>query len=369
MKFKNTIAKISLENLKHNYRLVKESAGGKNVLCVVKANAYGHGSWQCAKTLKEEGVNFFAVANIDEGITLRENNIDDKLLILGYVAYERLEDLLEYNIISAVYSLEYAKKLNEVAKALGKRAKVHIKLNSGMNRLGFKCEGAEEKIKEISNLSNIDMEGIFSHFAASDSDDLTQANSQMDNFNKVVATCKENGINFDYVHIQNSAGTITLQSEFVNMVRAGIVLYGVSPSNDTKKYFTKLKPVMTLVSHIANIFNVEAGAKISYSATYEAKEPRKLATICCGYADGYFRTLSNAGYILINGQRASVVGIVCMDMFMVDITDLKDVHVSDEVELFGENLPIFELAQIAKTIGYEFLCSISQRVERVYIAK
>ena len=368
MKRSNTYARINLENLKNNYDHICSLNKDKTPICIVKADAYGHGAEGCAKALKEAGAKWFAVASLDEAENLRKSGIEGNILILGYVDEERIDELLENDLTCGIYSLSFAKALNAKAAALGKTAYAHVKLNTGMNRLGFDCEAAgfEGKMKELMSLPNIAVSGVFSHYSTADEKDLSYSEKQRALFEKGVEVLKSLGASLELVHISNSAASLVFDCKLSNAFRPGIVLYGVSPVFD-KTAQDKLRPVMSFYSRIANIFPLKAGGELGYGRKYKAPSDRKIATICAGYADGYFRALSGKACVYINGFRAKIVGNVCMDMLMADITDIPEAKVGDEVELFGEHISVCELAELAGTIPYEIMCAVSKRVKREYL--
>ncbi len=368
MKSSNTYARISLENLKSNYEYICSLNKNKTPICIVKADAYGHGAEECARALENAGAAWFAVASLDEAENLRKSSVKGNILILGYVDEERIDELLENNLTCGIYSLSFAKALNERASALGKTACAHIKLNTGMNRLGFDCEAPyfESKMKELTSFSNLNITGVFSHYSTADEQDLSYSERQRTLFEKGVNVLKSLGAPLELIHISNSAASLVFDCELSNAFRPGIVLYGISPVFD-KTAQSSLCPVMSFYSRIANIFTLKAGGELGYGRKYKAPSDRKIATICAGYADGYFRALSNKAYVYINGFRAKIVGNVCMDMLMTDITDIPEAKVGDEAELFGEHINVCELADIAGTIPYEIMCAVSKRVKREYI--
>ncbi len=367
MKYSNAYAKINLENLVNNYKMVCSHNEGKTPICVVKADAYGHGSIMCAKALEGVGAKWFAVASLDEAKELREGGINGNILILGYIPLERLDEFVLNNLACGVYSLSFAKELNNVARTLGRVVNVHIKLNTGMNRLGFDCSKAdfEAKIREIVSLENLKITGVFSHYSTCDEADLSYSEMQRSIFEKGVELIKNCGANLELVHISNSAASLWFDCKTSNAFRPGIVLYGVSPLPQ-RVFQGELKPVMSLFSHVANIFVLKEGCSLGYGRKYTAPSNRRIATLSVGYADGYFRALSNKAWVYIKGHRAPVVGNVCMDMLMVDITDVPAVHVGDEAELFGEHIDVCELSSLAGTIPYEIMCALSKRVKRIY---
>lgn len=363
-----TYVEINLKNLINNYNVIKRKTG-VDVIPVVKADAYGHGADIVAKILEKEGAKIFAVSSVYEAMCLRESEVKSDILILGYVPNYYLSDVIENNITTAVYNLDYAFKLNEKAKERGKKVKVHIKINSGMNRLGFK--GKDESvsaIKEIEKLDNIEIEGIFTHFATSDEENKDFSKIQKENYMQIVKEVEKEGTKIPIKHIANSAAITDLDDTYLDAVRAGIVLYGIYPSVVESPQREGYKPVMSLYSTISNIVHLNKGDFVSYGRRYEAKEDEDIGVICVGYADGYNRRLTNKGEVIINGYlRCKIVGTVCMDMCMVKLPKGHNVKIGDKVEMFGENILVKNLADICDTIPYEILCLINKRVKRVYV--
>lgn len=365
MKYSNTFAQINLNNLSFNYRKLVEISGGKTVICIVKADAYGHGAAICARRLQEDGAEYFAVASIDEAEELRKNGIEKPILILGYIPLERVSEVIEYALCPGIYSMGFAYELNREAVRQNKKVDVHIKLNTGMNRLGFSGrENSVAHIKEINSLDGINIKGIFSHYCTADEDDLSYSRLQLEKFKEILADIRAAGIDPPIVHISNSAATLAFDCDIANAVRPGLALYGINPLISGEER-CELRPVMTFCSQVANTFTLHAGESIGYGRKYTADSNRKIAVVCAGYADGYFRLLSNKADVSINGKRAKIRGNICMDMLMADITDIPDVKVGDKVELFGSNIPASELADMIGTIPYEITCALSKRVQMV----
>lgn len=374
---KRTWTEISLDAIEHNYKEIKSKAGDVKVCCVIKADGYGHGAAELAREYERLGADFFAVSNIDEGKELRENGLTLPIVILGYTPAANAQELVEYNISQAVYSLDYAKKLNDNCKTSKGKIKMHLKIDTGMSRIGFMCQEfprdnySIEEIKETCNLKKLELEGIFTHFCVSDEDkegkEFTQ--KQFENFTTVINKLKENNINPPVIHCSNSGAIEDYPETYCNMVRAGIILYGLSPSPKLKNRLD-LIPAMTLKTTIAHIKYIEKGATVSYGRTFKADKTMKIATVPIGYADGYIRKYAKDGYMLVNGKKAPVVGRVCMDQTMLDVTHIDDIKVGDEVIVFGDgknDSPTADtLAEIADTINYEVVCLVSKRVPRVF---
>ena len=363
MNLPNAYARISLSNLKENYLKIKAAAGGRRVICVIKADAYGHGAVQCAQALSEAGADFFAVASIDEACQLREGGISQEIIILGYVPFARIREAFEMNLVLAVYSYDFAQAADRICAEAGIKGNVHIKINTGMNRLGFGYE-TKEKILEITKLKNLSFQGIFSHFAMSDDTESDFTGTQYLRFRSLIEALSAEGINFPVTHISNSAAIFNFGDDVSNAVRCGIALYGLSPADSME---LDLKPVMTLCSTVINIMTVGDNEGIGYSRTYFTSKKEKIAVIAAGYADGYIRDYSNKAEVMIRSQKARSTGNICMDMFMADITGLEGISVGDEAELFGENIRAEDLAEKANTIPYEVVCLISKRVKRIYL--
>ncbi len=363
----NAYVRVSPDNLRHNYNTIKKLSEGKKIIAIVKADSYGHGSVECMKIFADEGCDFFAVANMAEALTIRENNPTCGILILGFVDEEDIAEAIKNNFSMCLYSLGFAKKADEVSVRLGIPAKLHVKINSGMNRLGFSPETFPHAAEKLSLLKNVDYEGIFSHFSTADEEDLGYTEMQYEKFLGCVDILNEKGISPPYIHIQNSAGICIggkIDFSRTTAVRPGIILYGLNPSEVITGF--GFRPAMSFCSKVVNIFNLEEGTAVSYGRKYISEKKGKAAVISAGYADGYHRALSGKAEVLINGQRCKILGNVCMDMMIVDITDKDNIKIGDTAELFGENIPADELATLAGTINYELLCSVSKRVPRVY---
>jgi alanine racemase len=369
-----TIAEIDLGALRHNHGVVQRSLPARcGILAVVKADAYGHGFMDVARELEKLGVTAFGVAFLAEGIQLRKSGIDRPVLILGGVYPGQERKCIGYNLSTAVFSLEQLAALDHAAGKLYRRARVHVKIDTGMGRLGIPHDEAEPFFRELHRFGNIELEGVISHFATSD--ELTGAGSghttlQEERFRAVIDMVRGMGLTPTYVHIANSAALFTRELPYCNLARPGIVLYGSLPSADFVGRLD-VRPVMTLKSRIAMLKWVAPGTSVSYGRRYVAGERRLIASVPVGYADGYSRALTNRGEALVRGRRAEVVGTVCMDWIMLDVTSVPDAAVGDEVVLMGCDgkgncIGAEELAERAGTISYEIFCGISKRVPRVY---
>lgn len=368
-----TWAEIDTKALVHNFKILKEKSGDAKIMAVVKANAYGHSASAIAPILQENGAYFFAVSNIDEAIQLRNNGIQRPILILGYTPVSRVLDLCDYKISQCVYSSEYAQSLAKAASAADVYIRIHIKLDTGMSRIGFDCRddslaGITDAIA-CASYCNLTVEGIFTHFANADSDLQKRdgfTDEQYNRFESAVKEFEKAGITPKLIHCCNSAALLLDPEKHQAMTRAGIALYGLSPSDDIDLK-DDLIPVMTVKSVVSMVKEINAGDTVNYGRTFKADKKMKIATVTAGYADGYPRLLSNKGYVLINGQKANIVGRICMDQMSVDVTDIPSVKMGDEVLLFGKELKVDTLARLCSTINYEIICGISPRVPRVIL--
>jgi len=372
-------AEIDLDAARHNFIKIREALSENTRLCcVVKANAYGHGAVQLATLYQELGADFFAVSNIEEAMQLRKYCINQPILILGYTPAECAEILAQYNISQAVFSLEYAQKLNKFAQEAGEKIKIHIKLDSGMGRLGFSCKHNMEDTPELNHaymaccLPYLETEGVFTHFAvADDGDDGEEyTKKQYQSFEYGVNWLKNMGVNFEIKHISNSAA-ISDYSEFqLDMVRAGIVLYGENPSEDIETKLD-LKPVMSLKAVVSQVKTIDAGDSVSYGRTYVAERPTKIATVPVGYADGFRRSNANGGVVAVHGKLVPIVGRVCMDQVMIDVSSIDEIAEGDLVTIMGVDGAVSvtagDIAKQNNTINYEVLCAVGERVPRFYV--
>lgn len=369
--FTRTYSVIHLDSIYKNIEEAKKRVGNDTkIMAIVKANAYGHGAVEVAGAIKDK-VYGFAVATVREALTLRESGVDNPILVLGYVCKAEYESVIRNNIIFAILTKEMAKDISECAVRIGITAKCHIKINTGMNRIGFPVsEEAIDDIAELTGYEGLDCEGIFMHFATADSADKTYAKHQFELFMDVIHKLEKRGVNFKIRHCANSAAIIDLPEYKLDMVREGIILYGLKPSDEvdtSMKYY----PALELKTHVIFVKELEAGESISYGRTFVTDRPMKIATVAIGYADGYPRSLSNKGYVLIHGRKAKVVGRVCMDQMMIDVTDIPDVKVEDVVTVVGrdgnEEITFEEVGELSERFNYEFVCDISERVERKYV--
>ena len=363
-----TWAEINLDALVHNFKLIKSMTDAK-IFSVVKANAYGHSVDIVAPALDAAGTDCFAVSNLEEAKELRSLNIKKPILILGYTPPTHAKELYQYDLIQTVYSYEFAEKLNNNASENGVVVKTHIKLDTGMGRIGFDFrDGGFKELattRELLKFKNLAFEGVFTHFPVADTDkDYTK--NQYERFLSATKYLEESGFNFKVKHCCNSAAFLNFSNMHLDAVRPGIKLFGLTPSEDID-FDKQFLPVMSFKSVVSQVKTVFAGETVSYGRTHTAQKETKVATITAGYADGVLRLLSNRGRVLINGQYANIVGRICMDQFCVDVTDINDVKEGDIVTLFGDGLPVEEFAKNADTINYEVVCGLSKRVPRIYI--
>jgi len=371
-----TVAEIRLSALRHNYQLVKQMAPpSAGILAVVKADAYGHGFLDVCKELEELGADAFGVAFLAEGMQLRRSGVQRTVLILGGVYPGEERRCIGYDLSTALFTIEQAHALDEAARKLYRKAKVHLEIDTGMGRLGIPSSDAAPFLRELKSFKHIDLEGIFSHFASADElDPDGQAYSQLQaqRFESAILEAHRLGFSPRYIHISNSAALLGMNLPYCNLVRPGIILYGALPSDDFKGRIAP-EPVMRLRSKVAMLKWVEPGTSISYARRYQAPARSLIASVPAGYADGYPRALTNCGEVLVRGERARVAGTVCMDWIMLDVTHIPGVAVGDEVTLLGCDdsghcISAEELAQRAGTIPYEIFCGISKRVPR-YLTK
>ena len=361
-----TWAEISLDNLEYNFKNIRKKTNkSAKIMAVVKADAYGHGAVQVAKCLKDAGADCFGVALCDEGIYLRKNGIEDEILVLGVVPEEKIDELIEYKLVPTITTTEFAEKLNEKVK---EKIKVHIKLDTGMGRIGFPCtDDTVEKIINISKLDNIEIEGIFTHFATADEENTEKTMAQFEKFMSIIEKLEQMGIHIPVKHCANSAAIMRFEQMHLDMVRPGIILYGYYPSMYLKDKEIALKPVMTLKTKVSDVKTLECDEEISYGGTYTAKKGNKIATLGIGYADGLSRGLSNKLIVTVNNEKFKQIGRICMDQCMIEVSNANNINTGDEAVIFGEYNSADKLAEICDTISYEILCMVNKRVPRVFI--
>jgi len=366
-------AGINLSAILHNLEeMHKNIDKNTKIVAVIKTDGYGHGALPIAKAI--EHVDYlwgYAVATVDEAMMLVDDGRKKPILVLGVSFPEHFDAIIRNDIRACVCDFETAKKLSDIAVAKNKNCHIHIKIDTGMSRIGFQVsEDTADTILQISKLPNINIEGIFTHFANADETDKTPTFAQMELFEQMCEMLTKRGVHIPIRHCSNSAGIVDIPKANMNMVRAGIILYGLWPSDEVNKRIMNLRPAMSLKSHISYLKELEAGRKISYGGTYETTETQLIATVPVGYGDGYARSLSNKGYVLIRGQKAPICGKVCMDQFMVDVSHIKGVRVGDAVTLLGrdgdEIITMEELGDLSERFNYEFACLITPRVPRVY---
>ena len=373
MNFDSTRVKIDLDAISANFDAIC-SKTKVPVMAVVKADAYGHGYRKVCKSLLESGVDCFAVAMVAEAKEIRRSGFDVPVLILGATHRSEAEEIVRYDIMPNVYNYEFAKYLSQIAVKQNKNVKIHLKIDTGMSRLGFvagddNTELLNEIIK-IYNLPNIIIDGIFSHFACSDEADSSYTYLQFERFKQLIDELEAVGINIPCKHIANSAAIMMYPEMHLDMVRAGIILYGYYPSNEVDKEKLPLKPVMTLKSSVTLVKDMDAGRGVSYGKTYITDRKTKIATIPIGYADGYLRSLSQKAKMEIDGKLCNVIGRICMDQCMIDVTNVNNINIGDEVIIFGEGqITADDVAEWMNTINYEILCLVSKRIPRIYCEK
>ncbi|MEG6584307.1 alanine racemase [Dendrosporobacter sp. 1207_IL3150] len=358
---------IDLQAIKHNTQQIKKLLKSDTRLCaVVKADAYGHGAIAVTKTVLNAGADCLAVALLSEAQKLRSAGFTESILILGHTPSHQAHQVVAGNIEQTISTLDAAVALSREAVKVKSTAKVHIKVDTGMTRVGVQPKAAADFTEAVAKLPGIVIAGVFSHFSSSDSQDKTYANQQAVRFNQTLEEIANRGINIPLKHMANSAAILEIPETHFNMVRAGIVLYGLWPSDEVVKTID-LRPAMKFKALVSYVKEVPAGVSVSYGCTYVTTRPSRIATIPVGYADGWTRLLSGSASVLVKGKQAKVIGRICMDQFMIDVTDIPSVEEGDEVLLFGgADLPADEIARQLGTINYEVVCMISERVPRVY---
>lgn len=370
-----TWVEINLDNLRHNLMEIRRIISPATKICaVVKADGYGHGAVEVAREALASGASYLAVAFLDEAMELRESGITAPILILGFTPEKQFDKIVEYNISQTVYSIESAATLSEYAIKRSKKAKVHIKIDTGMSRIGFCPESCTtDDLTQLFSLEGLEIEGIFTHFARADERDKSFTNQQYESFTKTVKAIEQEGFRIPIRHVANSAAILQYPETHLDMVRPGIILYGLAPSDEVPMSIIHLKPVMSFKTRVSHVKILPKGRAISYGGTYITQRRSVIATLPVGYADGFSRLLSSKTQVLIKGQRAPVVGRICMDQCMVDVTDVQgSVSIGDEVVLMGDDggdkITAEEIARLMGTINYELVCGISKRVPRVYIS-
>lgn len=374
--FKRTWAEIDLNHLAFNVNEIRKCLPGTTrMMGIVKADAYGHGDRYIAKEMENLGLRDFGVSNLEEALSLRENGVESDILILGVTPVSAVRKLSDYQITQTVYSLEYARQLSDAAKRDNVRINCHLKLDTGMGRIGFRAGDDFTAIDEMAaacNLPNLDFTGIFSHFSSSDditTEGVAYTQKQIEHFDRAVAALEQKGVHFSVKHLQNSAGVLNYRDCRYDMARVGVILYGLE-LDTLPGCAIPLKPVMSIRSAISMVKTVRKGDCISYSRRFTADREMRLATVPIGYADGYLRAFAGKGRMIVHGQYAKIVGSICMDQLMLDVTDIPDVKAGDIATVVGSEgnceITFGELAEIAGTIHYELACLVSRRVPRVY---
>ncbi len=372
--FNRVLAKIDLDAIEYNLdSMCKNLDPNTKVMAVIKADGYGHGAIQIAQMLEnKDAVWGYAVATLEEAIALKDSGVKKPLMILGVLFEEQWEEAVRQEIRMTIYTEETANAISELAGKLGTQAVVHIKLDTGMSRLGFMVdEESLQSILRICRLPNLKVEGLFTHFAKADEKDKTFTNAQLESYDWMRDQLVSAGVHIPYEHVSNSAGIIDVPEANMDLVRAGISLYGLYPSDEVQKENVPLKPALSLISHVAHVKWVDKGTPVSYGGTYVTTKKTRIATIPVGYGDGYPRSLSNKGYVLIRGQKAPILGRVCMDQFMVDVTDIPDAAYKDKVTLIGtdqeEEVSVADLSRLSGRFNYEFVCDLGKRIPREFI--
>lgn len=369
---KRTWAEVDLDAIAHNMREIRRITDPKaQIMAVIKADGYGHGFLEVTKTLLENGADRLAVAIPQEGKQLRKRGIDVPVLILSATMEDDIDEIIDLDLTTNVFSYEFAEVISKAAQKKKKTANVHIKLDTGMSRIGFVIsDNNEEVINEIlriSKLPYINIEGLFSHFSTSDEKDDTYTRLQFKRFMAVADELKARGLDIPIKHICNSAGVMMYPEMHLDMVRPGVILYGMYPSDEVDKSKLDLIPAMTLKSRISYVKEVEAGRGVSYGKEYITDRTTKIATVPIGYADGYLRKIAKHGEMIVHGVKVPIIGRICMDQCMIDVTDVHNIKRGDEVIIFGrEGVTIDDVAQWCETINYEISCTISKRIPRIY---
>ena len=375
-----TWAEIDLNAIAHNVRELRRITNpNARLMVAVKANAYGHGIIEVARQALKSGAEALGVARVDEGIRLREAGIDAPVLVFGYTTPSDAAGLNEFDLLQTVYSYETARALSDTASSLDIKIKIHLKVDTGMGRLGLlpdsrravPADSAVEEVKSIAGLSGLKLEGIFTHFATADWADKSYAEKQFQIFSNFLDQLHKAGLKFNVKHAANSGAIIDMPQTHLDMVRAGIAVYGLYPSDEIDKSRIKLMPAMSLKARIIHLKKVPAGFLVSYGITHKTKKPTIIATIPVGYGDGFSRLMSSNGYMLVHGQKAPIIGRVCMDLTMLDVGHIPEIEIEDEVVVFGHqgnvSITADDVARSTNTINYEVVTRISDRVSRVYL--
>lgn len=367
--FDRICALIDLDALEKNIDNIKKLSPETGLIAIIKADAYGHGAKEIARFI-ENKVDMAGVATVSEALEIRQV-FKKPIIVIGYATPNTYEEALKNDIALTVFDEETMAQISDAAKKVGKTAHVHIAVDTGMRRIGFMP--TDENARIIKNMSekfrNVQIAGIFTHFARADELERRTTDIQEENFRDFLNKLDKLGVRTGIRHIANSAMIMQKERSKYDFVRAGIILYGLYPSREVDKSVLKLEPVMTLVTHVVHVFTLKKGEGISYGHTFVAKEDMRVATLSCGYADGIKRSLSNKGYVFLNGKIANILGRICMDQMMVDVSDIPDVKKGDVAEIFGKNIPVEEVAAIAGSFNYEMISSLTKRVERKFIRR
>ena len=372
-KHSRVCAHIDLDAVLYNAASIHANIDSKaKIMAVIKTDGYGHGAVEVARELEHlDYIYGYGVATVEEGIILRKKGMKKPILILGYVFREHYYDVVKYDIAPAVFTIDMARDLSKAAIVANKNCKIHLAVDTGMGRIGYQVtEESADEMEQIASLPNMIVEGIFTHFSRADEPDRENTAKQMDLFAKMIKMLEARNLSIPLKHCSNSAGIVEFPEANMDLVRAGIILYGLWPSEEVNHERVSLKPALTLLSHVAYVKTLEAGRAISYGGTYVTKQDTVVATIPVGYGDGYCRGLSNKGYVLIHGKKAPIIGKVCMDQFMVDVTEIADVKVGDRVTLIGrdgeEAITMEEIGELSGRFNYEFACDLGKRIPRVF---
>ena len=368
-----TIAEIDLNAVRANIRAIREKIGlGVRVMPIVKANAYGHGAAQVSRAVLDAGADMLGVACVAEAAILREAGIAAPILILGCSPADAVPDIVEQNVTATVCEIGFARALSAQAARFGKTARIHVKVDTGMGRIGTPTAQAASLIREISSLPGVEVEGVFTHFPSSDEDDSGFTAGQTAEFSKLLEELEREGLRPRIAHAANSGATLDHPNAYFDMIRPGIIMYGAYPSPLSSRSIV-VTPALTFKTRVVFLKEIQAGTSVSYGRTFRAARKTTVATIPAGYADGFSRHLSNKGYALVRGQKAPIIGRVCMDQTLLDVTDTPGVQVGDEVILYGrqgdERISIEEIAELTGTVPHDVLCAIGPRVPRVYLGE
>jgi len=364
---RSTRANIDLSAISHNISEIRKRIGKRrDLMAVVKADGYGHGAVEVSRAALRSGATCLGVALPEEGRQLRDNGVEVPILVMGLIQPEEACKVIDSELEQAISTAKLAEALDQEAGKTSTRVKVHLKIDTGMGRIGVLPKDALALIRKVSGFQNLDLEGVFSHFPSADESNKTFTRRQIETFNALVKEIEGAGFKIAKRHMANSAAVLDLPESYFDLVRPGIMIYGLYPSKEVGRSI-KLKPAMSLRTHVTYVKSVPAGTPISYGRTFCVERNAVVATLPVGYADGYNRLLSNQGSVFIRGRSVPLIGRVCMDMCMIDVSEIGAVRIGDEVVLFGENPPVDEIADKIGTINYEVVCAVGKRVPRVYV--